>query len=201
MKPEVVVIATRLNALPVQRIEYSADSRLPVQIRKRGDALSTLFSDGNPTGFTTASIVTDVVKVQIASKEEAVRVFRVINLGNVGECKARLFLSEIFTRENGWAVHLTFKVVVTYYTTGDKHRFIERLIFVDRLVPFPPGCEGCDKLRPYVEVTDVFCDAEQLLGKNPTASVDGTISFTLTVKGLKREEITVLTPGNQGTNP
>lgn len=127
-------------------------------------------------------IVTDVVKIQIPSDEAAGRVIK--PFFEIRECMAELLFSRIFKEEDAWVVRLTFRVSLFIDEV-----VVHRLVFFRKRVPFPLGCWDCRKFNPRVEVSDVTCNTIPLLG-----AVELVVHFHMVVKGLLREEITVLTP-------
>lgn len=127
-------------------------------------------------------IVTDVVKIRIPSSEAAGRVIR--PFAEIRECTAELLISQIFKEQDAWVVRLTFRVSVFIDEV-----VLHRLVFFRKRIPFPLGCFDCRKFTPRVEVSDVSCTTIPLLD-----AVEVVVHFHLVVKGLLREEITVLTP-------
>jgi hypothetical protein len=135
-------------------------------------------------------IVTDVVKVRFPHDEEISRVLKVFDLDTVKECHAELFTSQVATRENTWAVRLSFMLTVIYRDPKKKERMLQRLIFFEKAVPFPGDSAIAPKLKPRVEVEQVRCDAFHE-GDNPNLEV--FLRFVLILKGLHYGEIRVVT--------
>lgn len=153
------------------------------------DAMVQAAEQVGATVIGTVDIVTDVVKIRIASHESASRILRLSSVEEILGCTAELLSRRISTEPGRWHVSLIFRASIEFIDRFGNERTLRVLIFFTKNVPFPIGCLDCADLTPRVEVTDVLCNIIPLLH-----TFEVVVDFNMIVKALLREEITVLTP-------
>jgi hypothetical protein len=144
-------------------------------------------SDGN-----TIAILADVVKARILSSEQIERGIRTPQLRAIKNCRAKLTTNRIANLANAWRVQLGFLVTVNYIDRWNSARASEKLLHFEKAIPFPTAVD-VHALTPKVRVTDLSCEAFSLL-KEGLESVLVVVSFDATLKGIARQEVTLLLP-------